>query len=171
MNAPEPKHTIRSLQQIPQGISPGRDLWPQISARLAPRRRSWSVPASLAAGLLLAGVGVLIGMQMRQLQEPTAQPAQGGFVRAALLSDRVYETRRRELLNALPSKLDRLPPAARARVVDSLKAVQTAVRSLEAELGKDGSNALLQELFISACQEEMRVLTAVDAIGRPEQEI
>jgi hypothetical protein len=43
--------------------------------------------------------------------------------------------------------------------------------NIEAELGRDAGNALLQELFISACQEEMRVLTAVDPIGGPNQEI
>ncbi len=164
-------HTVRSLGEIPREVSPERDLWPGISARLTPRRRSWAVPTSLAAGFLLAAIGVWVGMQVRQAQLPVVQPDQGTFVRAALLSDRVYETRRRQLLDSLPAKLDRLPPASRARVLDSLKTVQGALRSLESELGKDGSNALLQELFIGACQEEMRVLTAVDAIDGTEQEI
>jgi hypothetical protein len=161
---------IRSLNEIPEGVAPARDLWPGISSRLAPRRRSWAVPASLAAGFLLAAVGVLIGMQLRQ-PPLTAQAEQGAFIRAALLSDPLYESRRAELISALPQKLNQLPPDSRARVLESLKAVQTAVRSLEKELGKDGSNALLQELFIGACQEEMRVLTAVDAIGGAKQEI
>lgn len=167
----EMKQKIDSLQELPQDVAPARDLWPGISASLAPRRRSWAVPASLAAGLLLAAVGVLIGMQLRQAKAPAVQQDQGAFIRAALLPDRVYETRRRELLDALPAKLDRLPPASRTRVLESLKAVQTAMRGLETELGKDGSNALLQELFIGTCQEEMRVLTSVDALGGTTPEI
>lgn len=165
------KQIIRSLDELSQATTPTRDLWPGISAQLAPRRRPWAVPASLVAAVLLAAVGVLVGMQLRQTQSPTIQPGSGALVRTALMSDRVYESRRRELLDALPAKLDRLPPASRERVLESLTAVQTAMRSLEKELGRDGSNALLQELLIGACQEEMRVLTAVDAIGATEQEI
>jgi hypothetical protein len=67
--------------------------------------------------------------------------------------------------------LQRLPPDAQQRVRDSLLAVQTAMKNIEAELGRDAGNALLQELFIGACQEEMRVLTAIDAIGGSNQEI
>ncbi|HMA12030.1 MAG TPA: hypothetical protein VKO83_09095 [Steroidobacteraceae bacterium] len=171
MNTRGTTKTIRSLREIPEGVAPDRDLWPGISSRLAPRRRSWAVPASLAAGFLLAAVGVIVGMQIRQAQSPVAQQAPGSFIRAALLSDPAYESHRSELLAALPTRLERLSPASRQRVLDSLRAVQTAMRNLEAELGKDGSNALLQELFIGACQEEMRVLTAVDAIGGSTQEI
>jgi hypothetical protein len=162
---------IRSLNELPEGVAPDRDLWPDIRSHLVPRRRSWAVPASVAAGFLLAAVGVLIGMQVRQSQNPIPLQDAGGFVRAALLANPAYETRRNALLKDLPARLERLSPASRQRVTDSLKAVQNAMRSLESELGKDGSNTLLQELFIGACQEEMRVLTAVDAIGGPNQEI
>jgi hypothetical protein len=168
------KQPVRSLGDLPQELAPARDLWPDISARLEPRRRSWAVPASLAAGFLLAAVGVLIGMQLREARSPVApvaQANQGSLIRAALLANPAYESRRDALLKDLPARLERLPPESRQRVVDSLKAVQSAMQSLEAELGKDGSNALLQELFIGACQEEMRVLTAVDATGGPNQEI
>jgi hypothetical protein len=82
-----------------------------------------------------------------------------------------YMSERKLLLDALPGKLQRLPPAAQQRVRESLLAVQTAMKNLEAELGRDAGNALLQELFISTCQEEIRVLTAVDLIGGPNQEI
>jgi hypothetical protein len=35
------------------------------------------------------------------------------------------------------------------------------MQDLEAELGKDPSNALLQELLVNTYQDEMRVLTTV----------
>jgi hypothetical protein len=133
------------------------------------------LPASLAASVLIAGLGFVIGLHVRGTAPPqvvsrVASQDAGALTRAALLSPG-YQTQRQQLLRALPDKLQRLPPDARQRVRDSLLAVQTAMNNIEAELGRDAGNALLQELFIGACQEEMRVLTAIDVIGGPNQEI
>ena len=174
MNTPEDSVLqVRSLRELPQSIAPSRDLWPVIESRLIPRRRSWAVPASLAAGLVLVTLGILIGLQVRDPAPPqVAQQGAGvGQIRAALMADPGYQSQRDELLSALPSKLAKLPPASRQRVTDSLQVVQMAMRTIEAELGRDAGNALLQELLISACQEEMRVLTAVGDTSGPNQEI
>ena len=142
---------VRSLGELPQAITPPRDLWPAIESQLSPRRRTWAVPASLAAGLVLVTLGVLIGLQVRgpATQQVAPQVAQqsvsGRQIRAALMSDPGYQSHRDEMLSSLPSKLAKLPPASRQRVKDSLQAVQTAMRTIEAELGRDAGNALLQE--------------------------
>ena len=178
MNTPEGSiQQVRSLRELPQAVDPSRDLWPGIESRLVPRRRTWAVPASLAAGLALVTLGVLIGLQVREPAAPqvaqqvaTTQGA-GTQIRAALMADPGYQTHREELINSLPSKLAALPPASRQRVKVSLQAVQTAMRTIEAELGRDAGNALLQELLINACQEEMRVLTAVGDTSGLFQEI
>lgn len=177
MNSPEgPKVQVRSLGELPQALAPSRDLWPEIESRLSPRR-TWAVPASLAAGVVLVTLGILIGLQVRgpATQQVAPQVAQqsvsSGQIRAALMSDPAYQSHREEMLSALPSKLAKLPPASRQRVKDSLQAVQVAMRTIEAELGRDAGNALLQELLISACQEEMRVLTAVGNANSTNQEI
>ena len=170
---------IHSLRELPQSIAPSRDLWPAIESGLVPRRRSWAVPASLAASVVLVTLGILIGLQVRDPATPQVQVAQqaaqpvgsGGQIRAALMSDPGYQSHREALLSSLPSKLAKLPPASRQRVKDSLQSVQTAMRTIEAELGRDAGNALLQELLISTCQEEMRVLTAVGDPNGPNQEI
>jgi hypothetical protein len=164
---------VRSLRELPQAIAPARDLWPHIESRLVSRRRSWAVPASVAASVVLVMLGVLIGLQVRSPATPQVaqQSAGGGQIRAALMSDPGYQRHREELLSSLPSKLATLPPASRQRVKASLQAVQLAMRTIEAELGRDAGNALLQELLINACQEEMRVLTAVGDSSGTNQEI
>ena len=48
MNIPEPKRHVHAVSELPRALAPERDLWPQIHSRLAPRRRSWALPASLA---------------------------------------------------------------------------------------------------------------------------
>jgi Tfp pilus assembly protein PilF len=50
-------------------------------------------------------------------------------------------------------------------VAASLAAIESAKKDLENALGKDPSNALLQELLINTYQDEMRVLTDVHEAG------
>jgi hypothetical protein len=69
------------------------------------------------------------------------------------------------LVKNLEARLAALPPESRAKVMASLKAINDSKRELETELGKDPSNALLQELLVNTYQDEMRVLTAVDEAG------
>ena len=58
-----------------------------------------------------------------------------------------------------------LPPESRAKVLSSLQTINDSKRDLERELGKDPSNALLQELLVNTYQDEMRVLSAVHEAG------
>jgi hypothetical protein len=85
-----------------------------------------------------------------------------GFVYVA---DPRYTRERAELVKNLEARLAALPPESRAKVMASLKAINDSKRELETELGKDPSNALLQELLVNTYQDEMRVLTAVDEAG------
>lgn len=61
MNDSEP-HPLRDhLDRLPREIPPGRDLWPEIRARLEtrparPPRTAWVLPLAAAAGLALAAV-------------------------------------------------------------------------------------------------------------------
>ena len=64
------------------------------------------------------------------------------------------------LVGALSSQADPNLVSSRSQV-RSIEEIQTA-------LGRDPANALLQELFVNSCQEEMRVLTTVRDSGRQE---
>jgi hypothetical protein len=92
----------------------------------------------------------------------TGAAAGQGFVYVA---DPRYTRERAELVKNLEAHLAALPPESRAKVMASLKAINDSKRELETELGKDPSNALLQELLVNTYQDEMRVLTAVDEAG------
>jgi hypothetical protein len=85
---------------------------------------------------------------------------------AAYNMDSKYTRERAQLVKDLEARLAALPPDSRAKVASSLKAINDSKRDLEAELGKDPSNALLQELLVNTYQDEMRVLTAVHEAGR-----
>lgn len=189
------RRQVKSLRELPQSLEPGRDLWPQIEARLqqargdgtaetartaaAPRRRM--APRWLAAAAMVASVavGVWIGRTFlpaaapvtaqRDAPQDTAPPWLSGpsALDAAYVSDPRYERQRAALLRSLQARLAALPPLSRTRVTASLAAIEKAKRDLEQALGKDPSNALLQELLVNTYQDEMRVLTDVPEASDP----
>jgi len=53
-------------------------------------------------------------------------------------------------------------------VSHSLQTLRDSITDIEKALGRDPANALLQELLVSSCQEEMRALTAVREAGNQE---
>ncbi len=86
---------------------------------------------------------------------------------AAYVSDPRYQRDRTQLVQSLQAQLDAMPPAARTKVTASLATIEQAKEDLEQALGKDPSNALLQELLINTYQDEMRALTDVHEASDP----
>lgn len=184
---------ISSLRDLPRDIAPPRDLWQGIEAQLTVRsadhgaagsavesarrfRRAGRMRLIAAAAMIAAlAVGIWIG---RAVLPVTGRPPASGVPsasnqapgersawHAAYVMDSKYNHQRAELVKDLEARLAALPPGSRAKVLSSLQAITDSKRALEAELGKDPSNALLQELLVNTYQDEMRVLTAVHEAG------
>jgi hypothetical protein len=100
-----------------------------------------------------------------------AKSTDSGAWPAQYFMDAKYMRQRAELVKGLEARIAALPPESRNKVVASLKAISDSKRELEAELGKDPSNALLQELLVNTYQDEMRVLTAVHEAGNAAEGI
>jgi hypothetical protein len=176
---------ISSLRDLPQDLAPPRDLWQGIEARIAADKTA-AVPApaqrsgrtgrlrvlAAAAVIVALAVGIWIGRTVlpgapaagagSMATNLTGEP---GSFHAAYVMDSKYVRQRAELVKDLESRLAALPPESRAKVMSSLQTLSDSKRDLEAELGKDPSNALLQELLVNTYQDEMRVLTAVHEAG------
>jgi hypothetical protein len=179
---------ISSLRDLPQDIAPPRDLWQGIEAQLtrpgagdgvargeiesARRFRRAGRMRLIAAAAVIAALAVGIWIGRAVLPVPGRPPAGGpgtsnhGVWQTAYVVDSKYTHQRAELVADLEARLATLPPESRAKVLSSLQAINDSKRALEAELGKDPSNALLQELLVNTYQDEMRVLTAVHEAGR-----
>ena len=186
-----PKDSVSTLRDLPQGIEPERDLWPQIEARIAGRggavpvpgaagatRRGAAAPrAYLAAAAMVAcvAVGVWIGRSALPGLSPAPPaalvPAVSGAVQTAWVSDPRYQRAHEELMRSLGARVAALPPASRAKVMASLTTIRQAKQELESALGKDPGNALLQELLVNTYQDEMRVLTDVREASDAGKEI
>jgi hypothetical protein len=149
----------------------------------ASRRRASFVRSPLprwmavAATISALAVGVWIGREVLPTKSiatqtaaqsgthagPQIVPANEGAkaLQAAYMSDPKYRQERAALVKSLEAKLASLPPETRAKVISSLATIHKSMQDLEAALGKDPTNALLQELLLNTYQDEMRVLTTV----------
>lgn len=179
---------VRSLRELPQSVAPGRDLWPQIEAGIrAPRQGIAPAPTGgrravffmrsrpwLAAAAMVAcvAVGVWIGRAALPGAGPVtantgAAPGvgSGAMLDAVYVSDPRYQREHAALMKSLQAQLATLPAPTRTKVMASLATIEHARQDLEQALGRDPSNALLQELLVNTYQDEMRVLTDVREAG------
>jgi hypothetical protein len=178
---------VKRIDELAQDLPPARDLWPAIAKAIAAeqvavtpvsggaRRAFWRPASSMAAAVALVAVGVWIGRAMTLpaggptiagTQDTTIQDA--NRIQTALQRDEKYHQQRDALLVDVEKRLKAMPPAERDKVSASLATLRRSIGEIEASLGRDPANALLQELLVSSCQEEMRALTAVRDAGSQE---
>jgi hypothetical protein len=174
---------VNRIDELARDIPPARDLWPAISAAIeadriestsvqaAPRRSSWRYASSMAAAVALVAVGVWIGARIvpqgTQSVAATGTPANGAMP-VALQRDAEFRKSRADLITEVNARLQTMPQAEREKVGASLATLRRSIGEIEAELGRDPANALLQDLLVSSCQEEMRALTVVRDSGNQE---
>ena len=174
---------VNRIDELAQNVPPSRDLWPAISAAIeadraasaAPQaafvRSRWLPAAGMAAAVALVTLGVFIGRSMTPLPETVAgTPVVRGAtdLMPAALRDADYRKQRDALLLEVGNQLKTMPAVERDKVAASLATLRRSIGEIEAALGRDPANALLQELLVSSCQEEMRALTAVRDAGSQE---
>ena len=182
------RKVVNSLRDLPTAVQPPRDLWAGIEARIVAeghiaadagtRKRAgsnlsrlrWMAAAAVVAAL---AVGMWVGRSVLPTTRPTTSPGMRTSIsftlpndgtaalQAAYFADPKYRKQREALVISLEAKLDSLPPESRTKVISSLATIHKSIQDLEAEIGKDPSNALLQELLVNTYQDEMRVLTTV----------
>jgi hypothetical protein len=180
---PEQKKAVKSLRDLPQDIPPPRDLWSGIEAQLPPRaprarrRLSPLALAGVAAMVATLAIGIWIGRTVfpawQAPQEVSAgKPAsEAEMMHAAYVTDPRYLRERAQLVRSLEERLAALPPESRANVLASLETIRRSMKDIEAALGRNPGNALLQELLVNTYQDEMRVLTAVQEASDAGEEI
>jgi len=172
---------VNRIDELAQSLPPARDLWPGIAAAIeadriaaadtAPRRTRWLPAAGMAAAVALVTVGIFIGRIITpapQTLAGTTNPQGESVLMPAALRDANYRKQRDVLLTEVDERLATMPAADREKVAASLRTLKRSISDIEAALGRDPANALLQELLVNSCQEEMRALTAVRDAGSQE---
>ena len=82
-----------------------------------------------------------------------------------------YVEAARRAVRGLEAQLKALPPETQQKVAASLATIRQSMTDIQAALGRDPGNALLQELLVNTYQDEMRVLTTVHEASDTGQEI
>jgi hypothetical protein len=140
------------------------------------RRRAGSLRVLAAAAVVAAlAVGVWIGRSALpggavtdggvHSNPQVASTVKPDMTQSPYMVDARYNRDRAVLVKNLEAQLTNLPPDTRQKVITDLTVIRNSMRDLESALGRDPSNALLQELLVNTYQDEMRVLTAVQDAG------
>ncbi len=185
---------LRSLRELPGAIPPARDLWPGIAAAIeaapAPRRR-WNLGIGIAAacaGIVIASlVGYIVTSRSLMLHKPaTAQtppaakhplqrvadnlvsPTDPRFISAAFGPE--YFRARSALLARLTRNLQTLSPADRAKVKSALEEIDKGLEALNAALVNSPDSILLQQLVLSAYQQQLQTLQNMAEATAPTYE-
>jgi hypothetical protein len=171
---------VNRIDELAQSLPPSRDLWPAIAAAIeadraaspvenVPRRSRWLPAYGMAAAVALVTLGVFLGRAFAPVTQVTvAQTSGSAEMMPAALRDANYRKQRDALLVEVQNQLKTMPAAEREKVAASLATLRRSIGEIEAALGRDPANALLQELLVNSCQEEMRALTAVRDSGSQE---
>ena len=176
------------LGELPLEVAPGRDLWPDIAARIAgqaqpvastTRRAAWLWQAA-AAVVLVAGSSLLTAslldrsVLMQQSAVPVtpansvaasdaavAMPA--AFGPAGQL-DPEYVAARRQLTQMLDQRIAALPTSARAKLEFNLGEMRRAADEINAALAEQPGDPLLEELLLKTYQDELAVLSNISQL-------
>ena len=74
---------------------------------------------------------------------------------------------RQQLADSLAARIDRLPPAARAKLEANLAELHRATAEINAALELSPGDPLLEELLINSYQDELAVLASVNQLTGP----
>jgi len=165
-----------ALELLPREVEPERDLWPAIEAELEPHAsavpRRWLWPAA-AAVVLVAASSLITAALLRRAETrtppvaATAPPtvAQRAAFGPGQVLDPTYEAARQQLARTLASRIDRLPPGARAKLESNLAELRRATAEINAALALRPGDPLLEELLLNTYQDELAVLASVNQIA------
>jgi len=156
---------------LPREIQPAHNLWPGISARLAPRRspafhaRRW-VPLAMAATALVAVTALFTARMMHRGPAVAAGPAPAEVRPAAFDADRDYAMATEDLERLLAERRSELAPATVAVLERNLALIDAAIAESRAALAADPSNADLRALLWGAHRQKLELLERATRLTR-----
>ena len=176
------------LGELPLEVAPGRDLWPDIAARIEDRARPvasttrrpawlWQVAAAV---VLVAGSSLLTAslLDRNVLVQQSAVPAVRANAHAASDAavvmpaafgpagqlDPEYVAARRQLTQVLDQRVAALPTSARAKLEFNLGEMRRAADEINAALAEQPGDPLLEELLLKTYQDELAMLSNISQL-------
>ena len=176
------------LGELPLEVAPGRDLWPDIAARIEERAQpvpsttrgaAWLRQAA-AAVVLVAGSSLLTAslldrsVLVQQSAVPAAPASSVAASNAAVAMpaafgpagqlDPEYVAARRQLTQVLDQRIAALPTSARAKLEFNLGEMRRAADEINVALAEQPGDPLLEELLLKTYQDELAVLSNISQL-------
>lgn len=156
-----------AVAEVPREIRPGRDLWPDIEARidaedrrLVAPRSWWQSPIVSAASLVVAASALTFALTRPGV---IAEPGSTAGLQATTASmlDPGFLANRKRLENSLEGRLSELSPEMQGLVRQNLASIRGSLNEINMALAEDPDNADLQDLLLSTYEQELQVMTEI----------
>lgn len=162
----------RIARDLPRDLEPGRDLWPEIEARLQlPEAAAasgfgwWRSPIVSAASLAVGAVAVAFALALSGTREQDAgmsvEPLRLAESTTAPVLDPGFLADRKRLQNTLEGRLEELSPEMQTLVRENLATIRGSMNVINMALAADPANAELQDLLLSAYEQELQVMSEI----------
>lgn len=169
----------RALKRLPTEIQPARDLWTGVAAAIEeskqPKRSTvWTM--RIAAGLACVALGTGIGYGLLRPENPGGPGIVGvpagpqreinTWLVKPVMMDEGYQKARVQLAGEFFRRIADLPENDRARVEKGLRQIEDGLRELNDALKSHPDSVLLQQLALSAYQQELEYMQNVASLTR-----
>jgi hypothetical protein len=173
-------------RKLPRSIDPGRDLWPEIDARIAQPQAPRVVPATSRVWPFLAGIAatVVVALAVTQLPRsaPPARVAQSaapvaGDPAPVVLVERPatwvpeISRARNRLSDGFTTGLQSLPPETRRVVEENLAQIHESLAQIHQALAADPGNVSLHRMLASTYQQELSLISNIGALTETQTQL
>jgi hypothetical protein len=152
-----------ALDALPREVQPERDLWPDIAARLAPRRNRFRYWPAAAAVIAIVAVGAIVAALL--LSRPAANK---GLVATSAKRPPANvvmpQTVRAQTLAASVRKSTRLDPKTQAVLLKNLAIIENSLDNIQQALKQNPDNPGLQTLLYQMYRNEAALLNAAQRV-------
>ena len=159
MNDSPQSELDRALAGLSRDITPPRNLWPQIAARIDARRRPRPVlMAACVAALAACVASVFTWAVLRKAADPSGLSLVAHEQQAPVFSepsDPKYLKARADLEKTFNERIALLDPSTRMKIETSLQTIRKAREDIRKALQADPASAVLEDLWQSTSQDEI----------------
>lgn len=160
---------------LPRNLEPGRDLWPEIAAKLQPatarvtpqRTRFW--PAAIAAGIGLVVLSSSLTWWVATHRDVSAAEIVAAISDMQTLPSHTPDAglllAREDMIASLEQSLERLPPATRRVVGSNLLEIHRSLGEIRLALLEDPENAFLHQLLYATYEQELGLLSDINRMA------
>ncbi len=159
---------VAGTAALPRTVAPVEDLWPEIRARLTPRRAT--IPGRVVIpGWLLATAAVLLvslssGITAIALRGGPAVPVAAEPPRLGA-EEAEYAAAAADLTRTLEQARGRLAPATIATIQRNLATIDSALAESRRALARDPDNSALEQLVLTAWRQKVDLLRRAAALS------